>query len=397
MRMKKSCLISVLFLSIVSANAQTSGNVFNVVTYGADVTGVADSHTAIVNAISAAAAAGGGTVYFPAGNFRNASPLLDISSRVTLQGTYDGASIVCDLAVSPCVQIGNVSHTVFGGHINNLIITRATGSIPIGSIGLWWAGFSYATEENVTVGRNYYNRYMGGGPGGNQNVGLNRINPKSYSASGAYEYYNNLAQVQTYGGALGQNGGEGEITPSIAMILVDTTADSLYYTDTVFVPTGGSNVNVSLMYFINYTDVGDISFTNVNCENFQVGFTTDANTPKIGDLRITGGRLAISNTLFNLNSATQLIGFRMNNVNTAASVILVNPRLSAISNSVITGVGNFVGGATASMTLTGNNFNSNLTLAGPWAQGLSATGNNIIGTFSNNATGSVAVGNNANP
>lgn len=51
-----------------SASAVGS-TVFNVTTYGADPTGVANSTTAFNNALAAAYAAGGGTVYFPAGTF----------------------------------------------------------------------------------------------------------------------------------------------------------------------------------------------------------------------------------------------------------------------------------------------------------------------------------------
>lgn len=47
-----------------------SGPVFDVTTFGADPTGATDSTTAIQSAINAAAAAGGGVVFLPAGEFR---------------------------------------------------------------------------------------------------------------------------------------------------------------------------------------------------------------------------------------------------------------------------------------------------------------------------------------
>ncbi len=67
---------------------------FNVVTeYGADPTGTNDSTTALQNALSAASAAGGGTVYVPAGTYKISSELT-IYSGVVLQGSGPDSSII---------------------------------------------------------------------------------------------------------------------------------------------------------------------------------------------------------------------------------------------------------------------------------------------------------------
>lgn len=70
----------------------------NVLDYGADNTGGTNSATAINAAIDAVAAAGGGTVYFPAGTYRTNSSIV-IKDKVTLQG--EGTPSRTDLAVSP--------------------------------------------------------------------------------------------------------------------------------------------------------------------------------------------------------------------------------------------------------------------------------------------------------
>jgi hypothetical protein len=70
----------------------------NVLDYGADRTGASDSATAINNAITAVAAAGGGTVYFPAGTYRTNSSIV-LKDKVTLQG--EGTPSRTDVAVSP--------------------------------------------------------------------------------------------------------------------------------------------------------------------------------------------------------------------------------------------------------------------------------------------------------
>lgn len=70
----------------------------NVLDYGADNTGATDSATAINTAITAVAAAGGGTVYFPAGVYRTNTSIL-VKDKVTLQG--EGVPSRTDVAVSP--------------------------------------------------------------------------------------------------------------------------------------------------------------------------------------------------------------------------------------------------------------------------------------------------------
>ena len=70
----------------------------NVLDYGADRTGASDSATAINTAITAVAAAGGGTVYFPAGTYRTNTSIV-LKDKVTLQG--EGVPSRTDVAVSP--------------------------------------------------------------------------------------------------------------------------------------------------------------------------------------------------------------------------------------------------------------------------------------------------------
>lgn len=77
-----------------------SGPVFDVTTYGADPGGTGDSTVAIQNAIDAAAAAGGGVVYLPAGEFRvspqgaNTWCLRISTSRIVLRGAGTAATFL---------------------------------------------------------------------------------------------------------------------------------------------------------------------------------------------------------------------------------------------------------------------------------------------------------------
>src|SRR5664280_3254451 len=64
----RSRILPALYL-LIGANAWSAATVFNVMDYGAHNDGSAPATEAIRSAIQAAKAAGGGTVYFPAGKY----------------------------------------------------------------------------------------------------------------------------------------------------------------------------------------------------------------------------------------------------------------------------------------------------------------------------------------
>jgi polygalacturonase len=79
----KNLLLAVYFFAVaLTGYAQLPARVFNVTTYGAAGDGVTLDTPPINAAIEAAAAAGGGTVHFPAGNFLSFS--IRLKSQVTL-------------------------------------------------------------------------------------------------------------------------------------------------------------------------------------------------------------------------------------------------------------------------------------------------------------------------
>ena len=74
-----------------------NGAPFNVLDYGADPTGATDSASAIQAAINAAGVAGGGTVYFPSGDYKLLSAVTVGYERITLLGNNDAVLIISSL------------------------------------------------------------------------------------------------------------------------------------------------------------------------------------------------------------------------------------------------------------------------------------------------------------
>lgn len=114
---------------LLAASAFGASPVFNVVDYGAKNDGSASSTAAIKKAIQACAAAGGGTVFFPAGNYRTgaiqmvSNMTLDLDAGATIKfeanlseyplvkGRYEGVE-----AITPAPLIG-------GENLQNIAIT----------------------------------------------------------------------------------------------------------------------------------------------------------------------------------------------------------------------------------------------------------------------------------
>lgn len=85
-------------MSLTKASySMVSGAPFNVLDYGADPSGLADSSPAIQAAINAAGTSGGGTVYFPSGDYKLLSAVTVGYERVTLLGNNDAVLVISSL------------------------------------------------------------------------------------------------------------------------------------------------------------------------------------------------------------------------------------------------------------------------------------------------------------
>lgn len=106
-----------------------TGAPFNVLDYGADPTGVADSAAAIQAAITAAAVAVGGstgaTVYFPTGTYA-ISVKITIPNRVSLVGNGDYAGVtikpLSGFTADYMFHSSNGTTSMFGSYIKNMYI-----------------------------------------------------------------------------------------------------------------------------------------------------------------------------------------------------------------------------------------------------------------------------------
>lgn len=109
------------------SSSSSSMNVYNVITYGADKTGVSDSTSAIQTAINACDAAGGGTVYIPNGTY-----IIGGALQTSVQGYNPNCQIYIP-AHDALISTKRNSITIQGESINSVFgggYTVVSSSIP---------------------------------------------------------------------------------------------------------------------------------------------------------------------------------------------------------------------------------------------------------------------------
>jgi hypothetical protein len=144
--------------------ASRFAEVFNVLDYGADKTGAANSRTAINAAITACNAAGGGTVYFPPGRY-----LVEGGSVQNLTGQYvaikgesaNSSIIVNGNAAAPAMVVGTSSGVYgngpfyYGNEVSNLSFIGKAGVTGLtGQTGLTLYNQQNIRLTNVCLGQN---------------------------------------------------------------------------------------------------------------------------------------------------------------------------------------------------------------------------------------------------
>lgn len=123
--------IAILQGDVVALERASESSTFNVVTFGADPTGIGDSTAAVTAATAAADAAGGGVVYFPAGTYRITSTIL-YPGDITFRGAGTQATLLQYTGANFCFSQSTPSVRIFNTRFQELEITYvapATGGI----------------------------------------------------------------------------------------------------------------------------------------------------------------------------------------------------------------------------------------------------------------------------
>lgn len=216
----------------------------NVMDFGADPTGVANSTTAIQNAINYAVAANNGlpnTVYLPAGTFKITANL-NITNAVWIRGqsqqttTINIVSATASTVFSVYTGLGNTVQ-ILGGGISNLVLEcnsnckgiqlRALTPYPITRMVFENVWIKNATQGIDVLGDSgnvcYFNTFR------NINIANNASSLNGFLINGAA--YNLIEQVESTGVS---NGGNGFNITQIGGAIRNLTTDGVSFIDIPF-------------------------------------------------------------------------------------------------------------------------------------------------------------------
>lgn len=127
-------------------------HMYDVKQFGAVGDGVSDDTGKIQGAIQAAQTAGGGTVFFPIGDYKVSSTLNITGSNVQIVGSGHGSKIFLDKSSGTVIKIGHSTEMNQTTHnkIKNIAISRSENP-DIDSYGIWVERAMYTDIDEVTV------------------------------------------------------------------------------------------------------------------------------------------------------------------------------------------------------------------------------------------------------
>jgi hypothetical protein len=386
--------VIVFFLASAAADAAT----VDFSNYCSDNTGATDCSS---NFATAETAANGGTILVHSGTYRLNNVVLHGST--TLRGDSRRSTILRgDLSAATVLKLG-VAATGQGwtGKISDLSVVRANGTLPGGTIGISAENVSYGTLENVELSLHDI-AIKTNNSWSATTLGLNMDRVFIHDCV-VHAWLKNIAEVHMLDCEFGMNGGEQVVAASNLMI-IDGSTNDVRLKRTQFIPRNAPNTTVGIKWInIPDTNPGYYTFEDINLENLDTGFQSEASCHRVAELVVANSRLTgEAGKLFDFNAATDLI-----NPNFTANSLGRFATTSTIKNlRWATFMGNFVsiplifdGGSGASpgdnLTLSGNTFTAAPTFMGVWgslilsSNALVYNGATDVGIDTSGATGKI--------
>ena len=366
------------------------GAVANVLDYGAVGDGVADD-TAAFN--SALLANQNGIVQVPAGIYR-VTNTINIPALTTLEGLSSGSSatagnggavILADLAVSPIISMdGGV-----GSASVNLIsinVSRAVGSIPVGSIGVRLDSTDEAIVQDVIVSRSA----IGFEVLGQLSITFDKCN--TFAITDTHVVLNDAFEVSFTNCRFGRNGGVDFACNQF--VKITGGGDTYRFIGCQFNQSGNSILRG--IFLESYSSANGILYVGgSHIENISGAFIASVDASAFQRIGIDTSTISLSATtpLFALaeNLLTELSISNCQSID--ASVTLENIQRFNVTGNKINGAVVIDRGAGV---FIGNVLNSSLTIQGTMVSSVIVSNNTLVAgqAITNTASGLVSVFNN---
>jgi hypothetical protein len=313
---------------------------------------------------------------------------LSIPADKTLAGmtmasneTITSATIVADLAVTPVITVTGT--TSIGGGLMNIGVSRASGSVPAGSIGVLFQDNRYTRVENVRL----YRHAIGAKFDGCLGVTVNRLHTSQITD--AHVWLDDAIQTRFIHSIFGQDGSSDVACNEY--VRFSGVTDTVAFTSCQF-NHGGTNLAARAFRFSSFTSTNGLIFLNSCWIEMCTAVFSQTGTTKVPRLSIIGTGINPDSTW---DDGTLPSGFFEECNLIGCPVILKAVTLTGMVRTTISG-NTFQSNLTVSAgsgAVTGNAIAGSLTVTGA-AVGLTVAGNALTGagsTITNTATGQVTV------
>lgn len=351
-----------------------------------DFGGAADGTTDNLPAYEAAIAAGAKIIHArAAGQYRFSAgitipPGVVVEGGVFLPNAYqEGTSFVFDLSVATCVTLGGSGANNRAADITRVLITRAAGSIPSGSVGLLVQNVAAADLVDLHVTRHAI-PVVCRGDGTVYGITANFSGLYTGAATDTHLEVDTFPEVRVTKSRFGTNGAIDQVCNSYVRVKGGSTVNAangpntLSMSDVQF--NQGANYAATWIDFKNVVagNIADLSqwmFDNVYIEAAHAGIRTDSTWTSLYRLQLSNSTFnGPSRSFFDLNAATQIDNWTISNSIILGSLALApTPQFNFLTmdNVQVLGLASFTSASSGSVASLSNcNFQGGLTLAGPW-------------------------------
>lgn len=327
----------------------------NVKQYGAKGDGVTDDSQAFQAVADYLLSIGGGTIFCPRGNYF-------FENTVTLYGICTLIGAGSDIAIiTGALELPVIITTSFLGVenwessiIENITITRESGIIPAGSIGLD-VGNAYQLKcRNVKVKRS--------AKGVNLHVYASGFFMEDCVVSSCADCYVHVTDRVQSNFSNCIFGGDTDVIPN-SIIKISGSVDTIRFDNCQFNPTiAGVKYAV---FFENYTNSHVFLFmSNCHIENVDHVFGSDESTPSINRILMSQNTVTLTqayNKVFDVNDNTVLGEVILNGNIVTGKTSFINGKTINVSNNRLVGEVHFAGG---SVVASNNTFYTGCELTG---------------------------------
>jgi hypothetical protein len=337
--------------------------IFDVKTYGAKGDGIADDQPFFAAAI-ADLPANGGTIFVPPGTYFFATPwIIDGTQRVMdIQGAGRTASVLFgNQSLASIIQLGVPgSPPQYTGKISDLTVTRAAETPGGGTIGISAEHINRVVLEDVNIS-NHAIGLKTNQSWANKSLSL-KIQRTTFHDCSTYLWLKAVAEVMMSDSNFGTNG---ETLSNDACIKFEGETDDVRIRTTQFLPFGGGP-RVAF-HWVTGSSTGYYRLDDINLENVQTAFKSDAACGLITDLSVINSRLTPIGKLFDFHANTALVNLTFADNGSIAfgtSSVISGAQWSRFTGNFINGGLEFNGGQ---WVVSGNTFTTTSTYSGTFS------------------------------